>query len=335
MGTIRTLFFDLFSIYLQKIESVSVMARIKELSGLMIAIAWLLSVGCTEPTSPSPPADIPTMTPSEIFTEVAAKYKSMKTYEAEGTITSDIDTGESTLSTETAFSILLKKPNLYRIAWTQKGMPMAGMEQTGAVWSDGTQPYLYMGIMNAYSKMGDDQTALGGATGISGGAAFTIPSLFLPVFEQQPDPFSRLIDPKVQESEKVGDDDCYVISGSSPISKQETYWVSKTSHLIRKYYRSLEAPEGGMPMPEMTDEDIEEALKSMGQEVTDESRQKMKEMMEQSKDVVRAAMLKGSSTELHVEISSPAATANDFQFAPPKGSVLKDSLFGNVLGDQE
>ena len=83
------------------------------------------------------------------------------------------------MNTETSFSILLKKPNLYLISWTQKNMPMAGMTQGGAVWSDGTQPYLYMGVMNAYSKMGSDEMALASATGISGGAANTIPSLFL------------------------------------------------------------------------------------------------------------------------------------------------------------
>ncbi len=86
-------------------------------------------------------------------------------------------------------------------------------------------------------------------------------------------------------------------------------------------------------MPVMTDEQLEEAIKSMGQKVTEESKQKMKEMMKKSNDVINSASLKGSSTELHAEISTPDAIAKDFQFTPPKDSVLKDSLFGNVLGD--
>ncbi len=172
------------------------------------------------------------ISPSEIFENVKTAYTSMDTYKAQGSITANIDTGGTETNMETTFSIILKKPNLYLISWTQKNMPMAGMSQSGAVWSDGTQPYFYMAGMNAYSKMGSDELALGGATGISGGAAFTIPSLFLSVFKEQLDPFSRLKDPQIEKTEKVGKEDCYVISGSSSISKKETFWVSKTSYLI-------------------------------------------------------------------------------------------------------
>ena len=58
-------------------------------------------------------------------------------------------------------------------------------------------------------------------------------------------------------------------------------------------------------MPEMTDEQLEEAIKGMGQEVTEGSKQKMREMMKRSKDFLKTAHMKGSSTELHAEISSP------------------------------
>ena len=284
-------------------------------------LMMLIAHGCAE--------DI---TPSEIFEKVKAAYMSMDTYKAQGTITANIDTGGTETNLETTFSIILKKPNLYLISWTQKNMPMAGMSQAGAVWNDGAQPYLYMGGTNAYSKMGSDELALGGATGISGGAAFTIPSLFLSVFKNQPDPSSRLKDPQIEKTEKVGKEDCYVISGSSSISKKETFWVSKKSYLIKKYSRSLEPPEGGIAMPEMTDEQLEEAIKGMGQDVTEESKQKMREMMKRSKDVLKTADMKGSSTELHAEISSPKMNTKDFQFALPVGTVLKESLFGGVLG---
>ena len=286
------------------------------------AILMMLGAqGCAE--------DIP---PSKIFEKVKAAYQSMDTYKAQGTITSNIDTGGTKTNIETTFSIILKKPNLYLISWTQKSMAMPGMSQSGAVWSDGAQPYLYMGRMNAYSKMGSDELALGAATGISGGAAFTIPSLFLSVFKEQPAPFSRLKDPQIEMTEKVGKEDCYVISGSSSISKKEAFWVSKTSYLIKQYYRSLEPPEGGAPIPEMTEEQLEEAIKGMGQEVTEESKQKMREMMKRSKEVLKTAHMTGSSTELHAEISSPKLNTKDFQFALPAGTVLKESLLGGVLG---
>lgn len=275
------------------------------------------------------------ISPSEILKKVQATYKGMKTYKAEGSITSHVDTGGMSIKMETSFSIHLKKPNLYLISWTQKNMPMPGMVQSGAVWSDGTQPYLYMSVMNAYSKMSSDELALGSATGISGGAAFTIPSLFLSVFKQQPAPFSRLTDPKIEKTEKVGDEDCYVISGPSTVSKKETLWVSKTNYLIRKYFRSFEPPTGGRQMPEITEDQLDEAIKGMGQDVTEESKKNMREMMERTRKTLVTAKMKGSSTEVHADISSPELDKSDFTFALPEGTVLKDSLFGGMFGGKK
>jgi Predicted periplasmic protein (DUF2092) len=269
--------------------------------------------------------------PSRIFEEVISTYKSMQTYKAHGIITTDVDTSGMTMKTQTEFSMNLMKPNRYRITWNQKNMPIPGMAQAGAVWSDGTQPYLYMGIMNAYSKMASDEVALSSATGISGGAALTIPSFFFSLFKEESLPFSRLRNPKFEKIEKVENEECYVISGSSTISKKEIYWISKSRHIIIKAYRSLEPPQGGRKMPELTDDELEQAIKSMGLKVTEESKQNMRALMKRSRDVLKTASVKGSSVELHMEITSPHLTKNDFQFAPPKDAILKASLFKEFL----
>lgn len=272
------------------------------------------------------------LSPREIFDKVRDVYANLETYYAEGVITSNIDTDAMKIEMNTSFSILLKKPNQYLVSWTQKGMPIPGMEQSGAVWSDGTQPYLYMGIMKAYSKMENDEMALASATGISGGVAHTIPSMFLSVFTESNDPFSRLADPVVGKTELIGDEDCYVLSGASAFSKKESYWISKNSFLIQKYNRSLEIPEGGMEIPEMTDEQLDEAILALGEEVSEETRRSVKEMMKKSTSLVASMKLKGLSSESHTNISSPNVGANDFEFDVPDGTVLKDSLFGDVLG---
>jgi len=273
--------------------------------------------------------------PTAIFKEVTAKYKSMQTYKAEGSNLSYIDSLGMKMNMETSFSIALKKPNLYLVSWTQKNIAMPGMAQSGAVWNAGDQPYLYMGITNAYSKMGSDELALAAATGISGGAAFTIPSLFLPVFKMENPIFSKLIDPTLEKIEKIEGGECYVISGSSTISKKETFWISKTRHLLVKYCRSFEPPEGGIIIPEMTDEQLEEAIKAMGQKVTEESKEKMRNMMKMSEDTMKATKLKGTSTELHVKISTPELSKKDFEFTVPKGTILKESLFEGILRGDE
>lgn len=90
-----------------------------------------------------------------------------------------------------------------------------------------------------------------------------------------------------------------------------------------------------MIIPEMTDEQLEEAIKGMGLKVTEESKEKMKNMMKMSEDTMKAAKLKGTSTQLHVKISTPELKKKDFEFTVPKGTILKESLFEGILRGDE
>lgn len=263
--------------------------------------------------------------PSEIFKKVLAAYEAIDTYSDEGTVVQDIEMNGQKTHLETPFTIKLKKPNMYLITWDPK-MPM--MSQSGAVWSDGTQPYLYMDATKSYSKLNKDEVALGGATGISGGAAHTIPSLFLKVFQGHVSPFSNMSDPKLQDSEQVGGEDCYVIAGGSKISKEETFWISKKDFLIRKYERSFEPPPGGIKFPEFTDQQLEASIKSMGQEATEEKKEAMRKMMKQAAETAQNSNLKGTATETHDNIAAPKLSPDDFQFKVPEGTNLKPFPIG-------
>ena len=273
--------------------------------------------------------------PITILKRVAAAYNSAKTYSAEGTIVSDIESGGVNTNLETSFSIKLKKPSAYRISWDTKSAIAPTTAQTGAVWSDGTQPYLYIEGMKAYSKMADDQSALGAAVGFSGGAAFTIPALFFSAFNRQPASFSRLIDPKLEANEQVESDDCYVISASSPLSKQEKFWIAKETYWIKKYSRSLEPPLGGVEVPQLTDQQLEAAIKGAGQEVTEERKESMREMVKKAEQTMKSGKLKGMSTELQMKIATHKLVPADFVFKVPAGSVLKDSLFPGVSSSKQ
>ena len=266
----------------------------------------------------------------KVLDEMAAMYKSLGTYKAEGTVTVDVDAEVAKVNWETSFSILLKKPNRYLISWTQKNGMMPSIVLSGAVWSDGTQPYLYMGMLHAYSKMTSDEMAIATATGISGGSAMTITSLFLPSLENYAS-LSRLKDPVIERTEKIGDEECYVVSATSIMSKKETLWISKSTHFVMQYSRSLAPPSGGLKCAEMNDAQLAESIRSMGLEVTDENRRKVRQMMTQARDRMKNMKLRGTSTELYTKVSTPALKKGDFVFVPPKDAVLKESLFGGLL----
>ena len=265
------------------------------------------------------------MTAAQILENSSAAYKELETYKAQGTVVSSVEMDAGKVTVETSFTLLLKKPNLYLITWSQKseGLPET---QSGAVWNDGSQRCLYMSTAKAYCPMDSDEMALGAATGVSGGAAITIPSLFLSYAAEYPQPFARLTNPTVKGSEKIGDDDCFVICSPSMISKEETFWISKANFLIRKCSRSLEAPESGRVMPEMTDAQLEESVKAMVEEVTEKSKEDMKCMME----AMAKMSMKGDLTEIHVSVSSPELNAKDFSYAPPDG-VTRMASFGEMI----
>lgn len=282
----------------------------------IVGVMVLVGAGCTRETTSA----------AQVLAEADAAYQSLDTYKSQGNIISDIDMGTSKITTETSFTILLKKPDLYLVTWSQKipGMPET---QTGAVWNDGSQRYLYMSGIHAYCPMPDDASALGAATGISSGAAATVPFAFLKLPEMGENPFSRLDNPKIQGSEDINGEACHIVSGPSSISKEERFWISKESGLMRQCSRSLEAPDTGRKIPEMNDAQLEETLKAMGQEVTEENKNKYREMLESmSKMSVR-----GTVTENHESITSPDLNPKDFQFTFPEGTTLLSS-FDAMLG---
>ena len=139
---------------------------------------------------------------------------------------------------------------------------------------------------------------------------------------------------KIEGIEKVGDEDCYVISGSQIASMHETYWISKSSYLIKKYDRVIEnTAELHTIVPEMTDEQLEASLNMMGQKVTEESKKNLRETMENARTTAKTSNMKIMFSEIHENILSPKLHKSDFKFDVPEGTVLKDSLFGGVLAE--
>ncbi len=196
-------------------------------------------------TPPAGTSDAEAADARKVLEEATAAYKSLETYKSEGTVNMDCERDGKKATLETSFSIALKKPNLYLITWTQKLEAPPVQIQSGAAWSDGTQPYLYMGIMHAYGKVSSDVMALIHTGMISPVSRLTLPSLFPSRSIQLYFPIDRLEDPKIETTEKIDGDDCYVISGAPNAFTKATYWISKSSHLIRKYRCDLTRPDNG------------------------------------------------------------------------------------------
>ena len=262
--------------------------------------------------------------PNLIFARVMATYKSMLTYQAEGRVNSEVDTSSGPIPTTTVFSMQLKKPNFYKISWVQKiGM---GIQHNGAVWNNGDHPSLYIGSMNAYSRIEDDLSAIASATGISGGAAFNIPSLFFSILQSQQS-LLRIIDPKLEKIESVHGEECYVISGRSTLSQRETYWISKERYLIRQYSRTMVMTGKEFYTKENTGLDFDTVLKDLGISLTKENQQELVRIMREEEEYMKTGKATSTLTEVHEKISLNQLAPEDFHFQVPPGTKFKEKLF--------
>ena len=129
--------------------------------------------------------------------------------------------------------IKLARPNLYRIDWQQSSVSAAynSTATTQAVWSAGSGDFL-LAWGGGQTKYKDMETALAGATGISGGAASTIPGTFFKMNwgNQLGGPVAG---EKRQADEKVGDVDCFVFS-SELKGRTKKIWIGKQDFLIHQ-----------------------------------------------------------------------------------------------------
>ena len=165
----------------------------------------------------------------EIFKKSQFTYAALTSYRDDGT---SVATVNGTTITH-IFTTRLARPSLYRIEWQQSSVSanFSDTTSTQAVWSAG-QGDFGLNSGGTAAKYKNRETALSGATGISGGAAGSIPGTF---FNENWG--NRLKKPAANETrlpdEKVGDVECYVLS-SEVKGQTETLLIGKTDFLIHQ-----------------------------------------------------------------------------------------------------
>jgi RNA polymerase sigma factor (sigma-70 family) len=164
----------------------------------------------------------------EIFAKAQAAYAALTSYSDEG---KSVATLNGTTITHT-FSIRLARPNLYRIEWEQSSESVGFKSTTEkqVVWSEGKGDFLE--TFGHAQKQSNKENALSSATGISGGAAATIPGTFFKLnWGNQLG--GSVAGEKRLADEKVGAVDCYVFASDSK-GRTKTIWIGKQDFLIHQ-----------------------------------------------------------------------------------------------------
>ena len=262
---------------------------------LPIALAVANSTWAAEEARPEP---------GELLRKVRARYLAMKSYSAQGEVISKIQ--QRTL--RHTFSIRLGRPGLYCIQWEQQVHP--GFANSGAVWSVGDGDFLKLTEASAPVRQTSRMMALAAATGVSGGAAHTVPSAFVDLPHSF---FKGLHEPSQEDDAVIEGKPCDVVSGMAANQKM-MLWISKARLLLRQRRHVLGAL---MPVLEPTDEQIRKALEATGREPTPEAIANARTLMVSA--AKQANGIRGSITEIHrnIVINGPLAK-DDFR---PKGNA--------------
>ncbi|MGY8652630.1 MAG: hypothetical protein ACKVJX_03315 [Verrucomicrobiia bacterium] len=235
-------------------------------------------------------------------------YKKLKTYSSEGTITTVIDLSETPagkaarirgfnggeLGADSAFmkpqtrtttiSIKLRREGEYRITWRQK--VGAAHTNEGVVWNAGEGDFIQV-PERGVGRAPDRQLALSGATGLSGGASHTIPSLF---YGFSPDSLSEIQGLSQQPDETMGDDLCFVLAGKLN-GQGVRLWIRKQDYLIVQRKQIIG---GANVLPSLTDDEARKAIEAAGATATPEAIEKQKKLRETRRETMLA--VKGHST---------------------------------------
>jgi outer membrane lipoprotein-sorting protein len=249
---------------------------------------------------------------SDVLGQVQATYDRMQSYSSVGDITSDFSMpGAGRQEEHHSFSIKLARPNLYRIEWEMQA-PYVTIK--GAAWSAGDGNFVMVPGQANPLQPKDMSSALSMATGISGGAAATIPAIF---FGLSYDTLKGLKDAAFAPDADVEGDPCYVISNKTATIGM-TLWISKKSKLLRQIRYDYKGP---MKMPEVTDEEVRKVIESMGQKPTAEAIQRMKAQMANMQKMIRSGVT-GFSLQLQRQIVvNPTLRKADF--TPQKPALSK------------
>jgi outer membrane lipoprotein-sorting protein len=283
--------------------------KLKFVLGASVAV---LIVGGAATIALSQINDASKLTPQEIAKSSQAAYAALSAYSDNGTVKTE-GAGQTTTTT---FNIRLQRPNFYRVDWTGMG---GFYNSKGIVWSDGTGDFFLMGTAgkdfdSQPKKMHGMQFALGGASGVSGSAASTIPASF---FKQKwGDSLgiaaSVRFATKRERDENIAGVDCFVISTTlNPIplphnlgttGKDTTrLWIGKKDYLIHQVQIISEG--ASIPPPQESDADIRGILEKQNKPVTPEAIAALRTQLETAVKQYQYQGTKYVFTQTHENIS--------------------------------
>jgi hypothetical protein len=158
-----------------------------------------------------------------ILRAVRLRYRRLRSFSARGETVVHLKAFGGERAIPTTFTVLLARPDRYRIDWTTSAPPAP--PASGAAWRTAEGPHAFRTAPPGWALERDDDIAMG-VGGIPAGDA-RIPSLFFKGKGELAD----IRTPTLEGSEAIEDEECWIISGAS-VGKSVTVWISQDRLLV-------------------------------------------------------------------------------------------------------
>jgi outer membrane lipoprotein-sorting protein len=169
------------------------------------------------------------LTPEVILKKTAARYATYSSYSDVGVVITTYDEATAGRIEKQPFRLFFSRPNKFLVEWLDYYLQKDGRKNV--VWSDGKAAFAYW-EPDTFEKKQNLEMGIAAATGVSSGAAYTIPRLLIPEIEGWA--LNDLKKPTLVGEEVFEGELCYRIKGFDSGGDPNEVWIGKRDSLVRK-----------------------------------------------------------------------------------------------------
>lgn len=248
------------------------------------------------------------LTADEILRRSAEVYANCSSYRDEGTVTTVFIHGPRPFERRTRrqpFRTLFNRPAMWLFEHWQEEVGPREEWRRSVIWAEGDHHRAWRSSQPAEVENADIQLLFAGQTGVSGGAAFTVPSLLDSVIGGTRPPL--LLDPSLEGEEIIHGSACYRITGRRYRQVGHIIWIQQDTLLIRRMFErtAFDAAQRDV-MAESMRRYNQQRLAS-GQLPLEEDRPSFSDQRDFTTE---------TTTDYHPQINTPIDPA-EFHFTPP------------------
>ena len=158
-------------------------------------------------------SDSRALSAAEILERMIGTYANCKTYQDSGEVTTAFSGSGPSFSNTKPFSTAFVRPARFRFEFKSAFLPYDNHWQRYLVWADGAKTRTWWDVTPGIVESPSLESALAGATGVSGGSAQRVPAMLMPgrVWGR---PLRDLLDLQRVEDAPLGNAVCFRIHGT-------------------------------------------------------------------------------------------------------------------------